>query len=97
MGAEGQGAPCLVHPGGHLQGLLLGGLHGVLVRSGEGGFVQLLFKPGGDHLKPQTLQQKKKGSGGSTKEPKKTERNVQDWQEMLATRPDLLLHPPNLP
>lgn len=39
------------HPLSHLQGLLLGGLHGVLVWRFELAFVESFFEPGWHHLK----------------------------------------------
>lgn len=46
---------------GHLQGLLLGGLHGVRGGGGERGFRERLFKLGRNHLELETLEQEKWG------------------------------------
>lgn len=46
---------------GHLQGLLLGGLHGIRGGGGERGFRERLFKLGRNHLELETLEQEKWG------------------------------------
>ena len=60
------GGPCLVHPAGHFQGLLLGRLDGVRGRAGEQGLGEHLFEPGRDHLEPETLEREKREGWGFT-------------------------------
>lgn len=61
--------PCLMHPSGHLQGLLLGRLNGVGIRGGERGFMKLLFKPGRNHLESETLEREEGHLEGPGKTP----------------------------